>query len=270
MRRMIGSGIRKFWRTVTSAAPGLKYTMWSMRNPGRTFKDYYVEGVSRALDGTVKHPTLGPHRNLAPKRIVGRHVELRDLIARGVSPKDVFVDYGCGTLRLGGLLIEYLDADRYVGLDIDERILAVGRTQISPEVIATKRPLLDVISKETLSRVAAKGPKWVCSMGVLQHVPPRELGDYFQSLSILIHAGASGFVNAKLAPRCKRVSPGTWDHNFDRLHSAAARHGMVLSRLRPTEELDKLRPTQTFMSLTRAPKRRLRPSDGSASMGYSA
>jgi hypothetical protein len=226
--------------------------IWSIRNPGRTFKEYYVERVSNALDGMVKHPTLGPHWNLTAERLEGGRIEFHDLIARGVSPKDIFVDYGCGTLRLGVLLIEYLDADRYIGLDIDERILAAGRSQISPEIIGTKRPLLEVISKETLSRVAAKGPKWVCSKGVLQHVPPRELGDYFQSLSILIHAGASGFLNAKLAPRCKRISPETWDHNFERLHSAAAKHGMVLSRLRPAEKLDKQRPTQTLMGLTAA------------------
>jgi hypothetical protein len=247
---MIGRGINGIWRITTSFAPGLKYTMWSIRNPDSTFKEYYVKTISRALAGEVKHPTLGPHENLTPERLESGRFELHELIARGVRPDDTFVDYGCGTLRLGVLLIEYLEPGRYFGLDIDERILAVGREQLSAELVAAKRPVLEVISPESLRRVAARPPRWVCSKGVLQHVPPGQLDDYFQSLSILIHAGATGFVNARLGPKCKRTAPETWDHAFDRLQAGAAKFGMTLERVRPIEELDKVRPTQTLMMLT--------------------
>jgi cyclopropane fatty-acyl-phospholipid synthase-like methyltransferase len=94
-------------------------------------------------------------------------------------------------LRLGALFIEYLEADRYIGLDIDQSILTAGREQLADNIVETKRPTLEVINKESLARVAARQPRWVCSKGVLQHVPPEELDDYFASLSPLINAGAT-------------------------------------------------------------------------------
>jgi hypothetical protein len=85
----------------------------------------------------------------------------------------------------------FLEAERYIGLDIDDGILAAGRDQLADDIVATKRPSLDVISEQSLKRVAARHPRWVCSKGVLQHVPPEEFDDYLGSLAPLIHAGAT-------------------------------------------------------------------------------
>ena len=118
--------------------------------------------------------------------------------------------------------------DRYIGLDIDQRILAAGRGQLADDIVETKRPTLEVISKESLARVAARKPRWVCSKGVLQHVPPEELDEYFTGLSTLIHAGATGLLFSHIGPESRRVSLKTWAHDFDRLHATAKDHGMQL------------------------------------------
>ncbi|MGB3035911.1 MAG: hypothetical protein WBB72_00805, partial [Methyloceanibacter sp.] len=73
---------------------------------------------------------------------------------------------------------------RYIGLDIDQRILAAGRGQLADDIVETNRPTLEVISEESLARVAARKPRWVCSKGVVQHVPPEELDEYFAGLSL--------------------------------------------------------------------------------------
>ena len=64
---------------------------------------------------------------------------------------------------MGALFIEFLEADRYIGLDLDERILAAGRKQLADEIVGTKRPTLEIITEESLARVAARTPRWVCS-----------------------------------------------------------------------------------------------------------
>ena len=79
-----------------------------------------------------------------------------ELVAQGIKPSDTVVDYGCGTLRLGVRFIDYLDADRYVGLDIDDRIIAAGRDHLRADLVEAKRPVLEVISPESLARAAAK------------------------------------------------------------------------------------------------------------------
>jgi SAM-dependent methyltransferase len=100
------------------------------------------------------HSSLGP--NLRPGRLASARRTFERLLTYGIRPDDTVVDYGCGTLHLGTLFIEYLQADRYIGLDIDKRILAAGREQLADDIVETKRPTLEVISKEGLARVAAR------------------------------------------------------------------------------------------------------------------
>jgi hypothetical protein len=54
--------------------------------------------------------------------------------------------------------------------------------------------------------VAARKPRWVCSKGVLQHVPREELDEYFAGLSPLIHAGATGLLFSHIGPESRRMS----------------------------------------------------------------
>jgi hypothetical protein len=116
-------------------------------------------------------------------------------------------------------------------MDIDRRILDTGRNRLPTALFDSKRPSLEVISADSLSRVAALNPKWVFSKGVLLHVPPEDLDEYFKNLSSLICAGATGLLNAKIDSRARRLSPVTWVHELNQLEAAAARHHMVLDWL---------------------------------------
>jgi cyclopropane fatty-acyl-phospholipid synthase-like methyltransferase len=217
------------WGAVKRWLPSTKFAVWSLKNPGGSFKQFYAENAVSSLARRKNHSSLGP--SLKPGRLASARRTFDKFLTYGIRPNNIVVDYGCGTLRLGVLFIEFLDPDRYIGLDIDERILATGREQLAEDVVETKRPTLEVISEQSLKRVAARQPRWVCSKGVLQHVPPEELDDYFGSLAHLIHAGATGLLFSQVGRETKRTSPKTWVHNFDQLHAAAEEHGMELGRL---------------------------------------
>lgn len=216
-----------------------QFALWSFRNPGRSFKEFYAESVANALTGKEQHPSLGP--NLKSGGINLARQTFHILVRQGIRPSDTLVDYGCGTLRVGSLLIEHLEPDRYIGMDIDQRILAVGRSQLPTELIDSKRPVLEVISPESLSRVAARQPRWVCSKGVLQHVPPEELDEFFANLSCLIQAGATGLLFSQLGRKCKRVAVKKWLYDFDHLQGAAKRHDMELEWVGRKEGFMRLR-----------------------------
>lgn len=218
------------WWAIKCWLPYAQFGLWSLRNPGHSFKQFYADCAANSLATNKCHASLGP--NLRPGRAASARRTFERLLTHGIRPDDTVVDYGCGTLRLGALFIEYLEPDRYIGLDIDRRILTAGREQLADDVVAAKRPTLEVITKESLARVAARKPRWVCSKGVLQHVPPEELDDYFASLSPLIHAGATGLLFSQIEPESRRVSVKTWAHDFDRLHAAAEGQGMQLGRLK--------------------------------------
>jgi cyclopropane fatty-acyl-phospholipid synthase-like methyltransferase len=203
-----------------------QFALWLKDNPSGTFKEFYAESVTDALLGKKSHASLGP--KLTTRSIDKARRVFDEVIAQRIRPSDTLVEYGCGTLRLGMLLIEFLEPDRYIGLDIDERILASGRSRLPTELVASKRPVLKVISPESVRDVAAKQPRWVCSKGVIRHVAPTDLDEYFENLSCLVHAGATGLLSARLGPKSEQIATKTWVYDFGSLQIAAARHGMKL------------------------------------------
>jgi len=111
-----------------------------LRNPGRSFKEFYADRVAKYLNSGKRHPSLGLNLKLgAIEKAPGTFAKL---VTQGIQPNDTVVDYGCGTLRVGTFFIEFLDADRYVGMDIDRRILETGRNRLPPALFDSKRPSL--------------------------------------------------------------------------------------------------------------------------------
>lgn len=204
-----------------------KFTAWQDRNPKGTFKQFYADKLSRALSGEKRHSSIGP--SLKKK---GLHKTLgifAKLVANGLKPDDVFVDFGCGTLRVGTSLIEYLGPDRYVGFDIDQKILDVGRELLPPGVFDAKRPRLAVVSQKSLSEAAALHPKWVFSKGVLQHVPPGELDEFFGNLAVVMHPETIGVLRAQIGSKNEQISAKSWLHTVEDLQRAAMAHGLDLN-----------------------------------------
>ena len=64
------------------------------------------------------HPTLGDKLVASEYGASGRGF-LKRLLDCGLEPHDTIVDYGCGTLRIGVNVIDYLDPGRYWGFDFN-------------------------------------------------------------------------------------------------------------------------------------------------------
>lgn len=63
------------------------------------------------------------------------------LIKRGLTPTDRILDVGCGALRAGVHLTDYLDPELYYGIDISEALLEAGYLhEILPTSLASKLP----------------------------------------------------------------------------------------------------------------------------------
>ena len=119
------------------------------------------------------------------------------LVQFGLKPQDVCVDYGCGTLRIGIHLIEYLEPGRYWGLDVSDFLLNEGRALVGERLLAEKRPNLRVISEDTIAEAAAARPRLLVSNRVLNHVQPEELGEYFSHILRLIGESGQAVVTGK-------------------------------------------------------------------------
>jgi SAM-dependent methyltransferase len=199
----------------------LAFEKWQVRNPGGTFKEYYVSAVLPALAGKKAHATLGPATvDGSLERAKGT---ARALIGLGISKSDLVVDFGCGTLRHGRTLIEYLEPARYVGLDIDRRILDSGLAILPPGLAERKTPILDVIGDDVLDRIASMRPRWVFAKGVLHHVPPADLEEFFGNVSRLACPETIVLIWTRFSDTgaAEQTSKRTWSHSLEGVLSAA-------------------------------------------------
>jgi hypothetical protein len=173
-----------------------KFEEWQKQNPTKQFKDYFAETVKPMIARGKVHASLGG--NL----IEGNHGEigqgfLRTLIANGLKPEDVCVDYGCGTLRLGVHVMKYLRPGAYWGMDIAEFLLEEGRALVDEELLSEQRPNLRVISPQAVAEAASRKPAMLFSAKVLLHVHPDELGEYLQNIMTMIGAHGQAIILSK-------------------------------------------------------------------------
>jgi SAM-dependent methyltransferase len=207
-----------------------KFAAWLEKNQGGSFTQFYAESVLDALSGKRKHASLGP--TLVEGSEDHARKRFDELVAQGIKPSDTVVDYGCGTLRLGVHFIDYLEAGRYIGLDIDDRIIAAGRDHLPADLLEAKRPVLEVISPESLAREATRRPQWIFSNGVLPHVPPEHLNAYFTNLARFVLGGATGIFSGKARAKREKLSSKSWMHDGAHVQQAVEACGMQLTCLR--------------------------------------
>ena len=69
----------------------------------------------------------GTHRRFVGGRWeeIGRH-QLDFLVSRGLTPEMTFLDVGCGSLRAGVHLVDYLMSGNYYGIDINPTLIEAG------------------------------------------------------------------------------------------------------------------------------------------------
>jgi len=162
------------------------------RSPGRVAKIVWPLRLilePRFLHGK-RHPSLGPNligRPFGRSGLSG----LRVLKEYGLRPDDVCVDYGCGTLRVGIHLINYLKPGNYWGFDA-EKLLREGTKLIGEHLIAEKAPHLRVISPEAIAEVAREKPRLLYSRGVLISCPPGRSRRVFQQHAEYHRCGGPG------------------------------------------------------------------------------
>jgi cyclopropane fatty-acyl-phospholipid synthase-like methyltransferase len=131
---------------------------------------------------TSRHGLVGQARLWEMKR----NFQIRFLRSQGLRPEHRLLDVGCGTLRGGLPLIDYLHAEHYTGVEVRANVLAEGRQELAEAGLEHKRPAL--IHADDLSDL---------SLGEF---------DYVWAFSVLIHmsndiaTGCLRFVENHLAP----------------------------------------------------------------------
>jgi hypothetical protein len=227
---------KKYKFTLPARLVGIVYSSadfawWRFMHPGASFADYYAGRISRQLDQGGGHPTLGkrqlfPSKPFAPsapihiadQRRRGRH-EFQFLLRMGLRPEHTCIDYGCGSLRIGQHLIDYLDSRHYWGLDITDRFFRDGRDLLPARQVETKQPSLHVISAENLRQAGLINPDFVISISVLSHVPPAETGPFFDRIVGLMGDKTKLLISFRESTRNFRAAGKGWARDAETVES---------------------------------------------------
>ena len=207
-----------------------EFGAWRRSHPATSFKDFYAALADAIVAEDLPHSTLGA--NLVGLSYEKSGVDAFNMLLQyGLTPLDVCVDYGCGTLRVGRHVINRLGPRAYWGLDISEALLRKGESLLGSDLAAEKSPNLRMISGQAIAEATAMRPSFVFSIKVMQHVHPCEIPEYFQNILTLIgrHGHAIVASHWNNGPTHQYSDIG-WDHGEADLEAVirAAGGAMVL------------------------------------------
>jgi len=184
----------------------LRYPLWRLRHPFATYETYYAWVVTRKLKRGRAHPAIGPTAKAARGedemiKVLGRH---------GLQPHHTFVDYGCGSLRLGRPIIELLEPGRFWGLDLAQEFLDEGVRHIGPALNERKRPNLRVIDDAGLIAAKAARPDFIGAWHVCGKIPDQILDGFFRKVLGLMHPGTQVLLQFEDTGRREQLHGLAW------------------------------------------------------------
>ncbi len=214
----------------------LRFWFWKRHHPGGSFAEFYAAIIAAKLGRGGVHKTL-VSRNRLSGRVPRVDLDLperrsRDLnyfqLAKeqGLRPEHTCIDFGCGSLRVGRHLIDYLEPRRYLGLDVVSDFYEAGRALLPPALLAEKQPDLRVLDDHSILAARQLESDFVVSFAVLKHVPPVELDAYFANLTALMAPRTKALITFTEAGRTSRTGSKIWQQSVEDLTSSIRRQGV--------------------------------------------
>jgi cyclopropane fatty-acyl-phospholipid synthase-like methyltransferase len=152
--------------------------------------------IERWLSGARRHLLVGPPHLWKEKR----EFQIRFLRQEGLDPRHYLLDLGCGTLRGGIPLIEYLEPGHYYGVDLREQALEEGRKELREAGLDHKNPVLE--RTERLSSLSIDREfDVIWAFAVLIHMSDDVLAECLDFVRRHLKDGGALYANAMVGKR---------------------------------------------------------------------
>lgn len=188
----------------------MRFIKWYLTSKDRSYHNFYIKTIIDNIEDGHPHPTLGKKIKDIEKFKETAKIEKQLLIENGLKTSHLFVDFGCGSLRLGSELISYLNSNKYIGLDMTDYFINMGKESLSKELLKEKNPTFKIINSETISELQTSGVNFLMSAAVLIHIPENELNQYFKNIITLIGKNGKAYVDFVKSDRIVKASQSTW------------------------------------------------------------
>jgi|SRR5580692_7639957 ubiquinone/menaquinone biosynthesis C-methylase UbiE len=112
------------------------------------------------------------------------------LVGHGLKPHHRFLDVGCGNLRLGSMLIAYLNPNCYVGVDISPRIVCAALRTIEECNLQRQCPYIYLLGETSYQFLPESHFDHVHAHSVFTHLPLSEIEKVLRETRRVMKPGA--------------------------------------------------------------------------------
>lgn len=158
---------------------------------------YYDEGA------VAREVAAGRHREAVGGLWdeLGR-LQLQFLRSKGLVPSSRLLDVGCGSLRLGRLAVDYLDAGRYFGIDLSDALIQAGYQRELTDAQRARLPRSHLVATGEFDLSMLPGEFDVAiAQSVFTHLPLNHIRRCVARVVERLRPGGAFFASAWLVPR---------------------------------------------------------------------
>lgn len=151
----------------------------------------------------------------------------------GLNHESTVLDYGCGSLRLGKSMVEYLNQGNYVGVDISDHFYELGiQNYLTEEKKEEKMAEFYVIDSDQFKlKLDKRRFNIIYSQWVMMHVSPEELPLYFDNVLSLLDEGGQFFFDFTHSVVTLKQNALTWGYPSRKIFSLIRERGYKHERI---------------------------------------
>lgn len=214
------------------------------KNIGMRPNESFIHYIKRIWPGVLRRiiPSYRERRRL--ELMVGppgfwkqfQKYQLHVLTARGLKPEHRLLDIGCGPISGGLKLIPYLNANKYVGIDIKTNCIKEAHIQLAKANLSVKNPFLAVSKSFGKEELGDRKFDYIWAGQVLYHFDDNTMNTLFKEISSRMILG-SIFLGDILGSPYTPPSGIQWQkykfygHTPDALKTVGKRYGLQMINL---------------------------------------
>lgn len=211
-----------------------------------TDRDILMNHYAQSLANTVhfskpseRHSKAGP----ADLWEMKRDFQISFLRNIGLKPEHQLMDFGCGTLRGGLPLIQYLDTGNYSGIEVRQQVLDEGILELNESGLTHKNARLEHVTDLSQHELGVRYDV-IWAFSVLIHLEDNILGEVLDFVSRHLSEKGVFYANVNVSTQ----PDGSWQgfpvvfRNFDFYKAAFERNNMTVSDLGYLQEFGHFHP----------------------------
>lgn len=189
-RDRFGHLIERAIRKPRLVLPYLRRRLRNRRIRARTstHPEFYRQVMASDVAAKSAHGAVGTADRERWLRL-GR-LQFDHLTSHGLEPGHRLLEIGCGNLRAGWRLIEYLDPGNYTGVDISPDILIAAERTVVEHRLQDRRPALFLVDGTRLDFLPREHFDAIHAHSVFSHTPLDVVGSYLREAWEVMRRGA--------------------------------------------------------------------------------